>query len=31
MAAVGVTAFLVGESLTRVPDVEPATKALLAQ
>lgn len=31
MAAVGVTAFLVGESLARVPDVEPATKALLAQ
>ncbi|MBQ0890458.1 indole-3-glycerol phosphate synthase TrpC [Streptomyces sp. RM72] len=31
MAAVGVTAFLVGESLAGVPDVEPATRALLAQ
>ncbi|MFG3251891.1 indole-3-glycerol phosphate synthase TrpC [Streptomyces sp. NPDC048187] len=31
MAAVGVTAFLVGESLARVADVETATRDLLAQ
>lgn len=31
MAAAGITAFLVGESLARVPDVESATRALLAQ